>query len=237
MVCKYCGAKKKFRCRCTNCYNIDFDNVVEIIDRGWQTHTYRRLADVRVKTYTSGGTKYREYENIYEDVHNTSYDFSICYFNGKVDNRYFDKRFPHIYAEEMTKIKSFQLNPNLFDSSQEYADFVNSRKLFEALIKDITFFPERRAIQTLKNAGYSKNAINYAVFTTDYYKPLVFKLMSKINIMLIRKQKRDFLNEAQTRMNELVNSPDLSKKQIRKILIKEGIPRYYINFVEKYFFV
>ena len=32
------------------------------------------------------------------------------------------------------------------------------------------------------------------------------KLKKKINILLIPKGKRDFLNEAQTRMNELINN-------------------------------
>jgi len=232
MVCKYCGAKKKFRYPCPNCYDIDFDNVVEIIDRGRQVHRAGRYAGTRIKD----GEVYEVYKK-YDFEEDTSYYLiSIFYFNGKVKDMFYDPIFPHLYAEQMAKINSFQLNPHLFDSSQEYVNFVNSRKLFEALTKEIFIFPAMRGIQALKNAGYSKNAINYAVFTTDYYKPLILKLMSKINIMLVRKQKRDFLNEAQTRMNELVNSTDFSKRKIRRILIKEGIPRYYINFVEKYFF-
>ncbi len=237
MICKYCGAKKKFRRRCTNCYDIDFDNVVEIIDKGQQVHKRKEWAGTEKTTYYSGGKKYTDYDNVYKYVYDNSHDFSINYYNGKVDNRCFNIEYINYYTEEIAKLNSFQVNPNLFASVQEYADFIEARKLCEALQKDILFFPEKRAIKALKNAGYSQAAINYAVFTTDCYKFLVFKLISKINILLIPKGKRDFLNEAQTRMNELINNPNLSKKQIRRTLKKEGIPKYYINFVEKYFFV
>ena len=233
MICKYCGAKKKFRRRCTNCYDIDFDNVVEIIDKGRQGHKRKEWAGTEKSTYYSGGKKYTDYNDVYKYVYYDTYDFSINYYNGKVDNRSYNMEYINYYTEEIAKLNSFQVNPNLFASFQEYTDFIEARKLLEALIKGVLFFPTLRAIQTLKNAGYSQNAINYAAFTTE---PYIFKFLPKIYIILTRKNKRDFLNEAQTRMNELVNSSELSKRKIRKILIKEGIPRYYINFVETYFF-